>query len=96
MVREDREIVIERAFQREGGSTDRPQNRWWGCEVQFGRGADDLFGLDHTKQMVTRFSQAARTLAGESRPRQLVLEELGLEDEPIYRIGPAHLRESGL
>ena len=38
VVREDREIVLEDAFLREGGSADNPQNRWWGCEVIFGRG----------------------------------------------------------
>ena len=36
VIREDREIVLEDAFLREGGSADNPQNRWWGCEVQFG------------------------------------------------------------
>ena len=33
VVREDREIVLEDAFLREGGSAENPQNRWWGCEV---------------------------------------------------------------
>ena len=63
LVREDREIVLEDAFLREGGSAENPQNRWWGCEVSFGRSCDELFGVDHNKQMVANFTQAARTLA---------------------------------
>ncbi len=50
VVREDREIVLEDAFLREGGSADNPQNRWWGCEVCFRRACDELFGVDHNKR----------------------------------------------
>ena len=77
VVREDREIVLEDAFLREGGSTENPQNRWWGCEVSFRRNCDELFGVDHNKQMVANFTQAAKTLARDDRPRQVVLERDG-------------------
>ena len=86
VVREDREIVLEVAFLREGGSADNPQNRWWGCEVLFRRDCDELFGVDHNKQMTANFTQAARTLARDDRPRQTILDELGIEDDIIYTI----------
>lgn len=86
VVREDREIVLEGAFLREGGSTDLPQNRWWGCEVNFRRRCDELFGVDHNKQMVANFTQAARTLARDDRPTQVILDEMGIEEDAIHKI----------
>ena len=86
VVREDREIVLEDSFLREGGSAENPQNRWWGCEVSFWRSSDELFGLDHNKQMVANFTQAAKTLARDDRPNQTILDELGLDDDLIYEI----------
>ncbi|MYB49150.1 MAG: hypothetical protein F4X72_07765 [Dehalococcoidia bacterium] len=86
VVREDREIVLEDAFLREGGSAENPQNRWWGCEVSFRRSCDELFGVDHNKQMVANFTQAAKTLARDDRPRQVVLDEMGVDDDTIYTI----------
>ena len=86
VVREDREIVLEDAFLREGGSAENPQNRWWGCEVQFFRGCDELFGVDHNKQMAAHFTQAARTLARDDRPNQVILDELGLDEDRIHEI----------
>ena len=86
VVREDREIVLEDAFLREGGSAENPQNRWWGCEVSFRRSCDELFGVDHNKQMVANFTQAAKTLARDDRPRQAVLDEMGVDDDTIYTI----------
>ena len=86
VVREDREIVLEDAFLREGGSTENPQNRWWGCEVCFLRSCDELFGVDHNKQMVANFTQAAKTLARDDRPNQIILDELGIDDDLIYEI----------
>lgn len=86
VVREDREIVLEDAFLREGGSDDRPQNRWWGCEVSFSKSCDDMFGVDHNKQMVANFTQAAKTLARDDRPNQVILDEMGIDNELIYEI----------
>ena len=86
VVREDREIVLEDAFLREGGSTENPQNRWWGCEVHFRRSCDELFGLDHNKQMVANFTQAARTLARDDRRDQEIIDELELGDDFIYNL----------
>ena len=86
VVREDREIVLEDAFLREGGSSENPQNRWWGCEVFFRRGCDELFGVDHNKQMVANFTQAAKTLARDDRPNQTILDEMGIDDDLIHNI----------
>ncbi len=86
VVREDREIVLEDAFLREGGSAENPQNRWWGCEVRFGRTCDELFGVDHNKQMAANFTHAAKTLARDDRPTQVILDDLGIDDDIIYEI----------
>ena len=86
VVREDREIVLEDAFLREGGSAENPQNRWWGCEVHFGRNCDELFGVDHNKQMAANFTHAAKTLARDDRPNQVILDEMGIDDDIIYTI----------
>ena len=79
-------ITLDNSFMREGGSGTNPENRWWGCEVNFGRGLDELFGIDHNKQMVSHFSQAARDLSADDRPRQRVLDEMGMDDDKIYEI----------
>ena len=86
VVREDREVVLERAFQREGGSQHNPLNRWWGCEIQFRRSCDELFGVDHNKQMVSNFTEAAKTLAQDDRDNQIILDELGLDENIVYEI----------
>ena len=86
VIREDREIVLEDAFLREGGSADNPQNRWWGCEVHFRRSCDELFGVDHNKQMTANFTDAAKTLARDDRPNQVILDEMGIDDDIIYTI----------
>ena len=86
VVREDREIVLEDAFLREGGSAENPQNRWWGCEVYFRRDCDELFGLDHNKQMVANFTQAAKTLARDDRANQVILDEMGIDEDIIHTI----------
>ena len=90
VVRENREILLEHFFNTEGGGGSLPQNRWWGCEVRFGSGCDDLFGVDHNKQMVTYFSRAVRdTSEGESR--QQTLDDLGVGENDIYAIA-SHIR----
>ncbi len=86
VVREDREIVLEGAFLREGGSATNPENRWWGCEVRFSRDCDELFGIDHNKQLAIRFSQAAKLLAQDDRQTQVILDEVGVEEDDIHRI----------
>ena len=36
--------------------------------------------------MVTHFTQAAKTLARDDRPNQVILDEYGVEDDPLYHI----------
>ena len=92
VVRENREIILEHFFNTEGGGGSLPQNRWWGCEVRFGSGCDDLFGVDHNKQMVSYFSRAVRdTSEGEGKSRQQTLDDLGVGENDIYAIA-AHIR----
>ena len=84
VVRENREILLDNSFVREGGRGSIPMNRWWGCEVRFGSGCDDLFGVDHNKQVVVTFSNAAKELLNSEGDTQNVLE--GVENDDIYRI----------
>ncbi len=86
VVRENREILVDNSFVREGGRGDIPMNRWWGCEVRFNRNCDDHFGIDHNKQMVVTFSNAARELLNSEGDTSAILRDLGVEEDPIYRI----------
>ena len=93
VVREDREIILEDAFLREGGSAENPQNRWWGCQVLFFRACDELFGVDHNKQMVSNFTQAAKTLARDDRSNEVILDEMGIDDEDIIHVIVGDIRD---
>lgn len=87
VIRENREILLENFFITEGGGGSVPENRWWGCEVNFGSGCDDLFGVDHNKQMVSHFSRAVQDLAaGDGRSAQKTLEDLAAGENDIYAI----------
>lgn len=87
VVRENREILLDNSFVREGGRGSIPMNRWWGCEVRFGSGCDDLFGVDHNKQVVVAFSNAAKELLNNDEDdTQKLLAELGVENDDIYKI----------
>lgn len=76
VVREDREILLQDLFIREGGGGALPQNRWWGCEVKFGSGCDDLFGVDHNKQMAAHFSSIAKDVSDSVEADSDVKEEI--------------------
>ena len=60
IVRANRELLLDPNFLPTGGG--QRENRWWGCEIRFEPGLDDLFGVDQNKQMATRISNAARAL----------------------------------
>lgn len=85
IVREDRELLLERSFVGAGARRDEPQHRWWGCEVRFTSGCDDLFGVDHNKQMAAAFSDVAQELAGSDRRDDQLRFQLGA-DPQIYDI----------
>ena len=94
VVREDREILLENFFITEGGGGSLPQNRWWGCEVRFGSGCDDLFGVDHNKQMVSYFSRAVQDISeGDGESRQQTLDDLGVGENDVYAIA-SHIRST--
>ena len=86
VVRANREILVDNSFVREGGRGSIPMARWWGCEVRFNEDCDDLFGIDHNKQMVVAFSNAAKELFNSDSDTQEILKALGAADDPIYRI----------
>lgn len=90
VVRENREILMENFFSRRGGGNSIPQNRWWGCEIRFGQGADSLFGIDHNKQMVANLSRAFKDLYegmsdNEIGGAEAVIDDLGFDDD-IYKM----------
>ena len=68
-------------------------NRWWGCEVSFTSGCDDLFGLDHNKQMVSQFSRAATDLSSSDQSTQVALDDLEVGEDDVYRIA-ADIRDT--
>ena len=87
IVRADRELLLDRSFLPELGG--ERENRWWGCEIRFGPGLDDTFGVDHNKQMATHLSNAARALVADrgGRTDSEKVEELGIdEDDPAYPV----------
>ena len=87
VVRENREILLENFFNTEGGGGSLPQNRWWGCEVRFGSGCDDLFGVDHNKQMVAYFSRAVKDISeSDGSSRQRTLDDLGVGEDDVYAV----------
>ena len=56
--------------------------------MHFRRSCDELFGVDHNKQMAANFTQAAKILARDDRSTQVILDELGIDidDDIIYTI----------
>lgn len=85
IVRENREVALDDFFVRGGASgagSGIPQNRWWGCEVRFDRGCDDLFGVDHNKQMASHFTSATKDLFNSDANSNL-LDELGVGDDDV-------------
>ena len=86
IVREDRELLLEKAFAGSGARREQPQNRWWGCEVRFGSGCDDLLGVDHNKQMTATLSDIAEMLATSDLPDDDILADRDPDDEIVYQI----------
>ena len=85
IVREGRELLLERSFVGAGARREEPQHRWWGCEIRFEAGCDELFGVDHNKQMAAAFSDIAQEVAGSSRRDDQLEEEIGA-DPYLYAI----------
>lgn len=94
MVREDREVVIDDSIlNRETGGGGLPQNRWWGCEVKFNAGCDDLFGIDHNKQMTSHLSGALKELSRSDLSDTQLRDEIDANESDIYEVAE-HIRRT--
>ena len=71
VVREDRELMTLPPLNNAGD----PRHRWYGCELRFGRGCDDLFGVDHSKQLAARLQAVHSSVQRSSRDRNTDVEE---------------------
>ena len=58
VMREDRELMTLPVLNAIGDQ----RNRWWGCEIKFTRDCDDLFGVDHSKQLAARLQAVHRSV----------------------------------
>jgi hypothetical protein len=56
VVRADRELELDPAWT----TTYEPRERWWGVEVAFEPGLDELFGVSNNKQSARNFAEAAK------------------------------------
>lgn len=81
IVREERELLLDKSFVGAGARREEPQNRWWGCEVRFDAPCDDLFGVDHNKQMAAAFTDLAQELAGATDRNSGLKDELGVDPQ---------------
>ena len=58
VVREGRELMTLPPLNSLGDT----RHRWWGCELRFNRNCDDLFGVDHSKQLAARLQAVHRSV----------------------------------
>ena len=94
VVRENREVLLDDSLlNTEAGGHGLPQNRWWGCEVKFGSGCDDLFGIDHNKQMASHFSRALKELSETNRSDTEARDEIDANESDIYEVAE-HIRRT--
>lgn len=56
VVRAGRELELDPAWT----TTYEPRERWWGVEVSFEPGLDELFGVSNNKQSARNFAEAAK------------------------------------
>lgn len=61
VVRAGRELELDPAWT----TTYDPRERWWGVEVAFEPGLDELFGVSNNKQSARNFAEAARLDSGQ-------------------------------
>ena len=71
VVREGRELMTLPPLSNLGD----PRHRWWGCEVRFNRACDDLFGVDHSKQLAARLQAVHRSVQRTDRDSNIDNEE---------------------
>ncbi len=71
VVREGRELMTLPPLNNLGD----PRHRWWGCELRFNRGCDDLFGVDHSKQLAARLQAVHRSVQRADRSTSNIDDE---------------------
>src|SRR5262249_39582997 len=80
VVRAGRELELDQGWT----SSYDPRERWWGVEVSFEPGLDDLFGVSNNKQFARNFAEAARLDAeglAKSHDGSIMQAKLALEEE---------------
>lgn len=90
VVRAGRELELDQGWI---NSYD-PRERWWGVEVSFDPGLDDLFGVSNNKQFARNFAEAGRLDAealakdheGRITQAKLALEEEGDPIAPLLDV----------
>ena len=71
VMREGRELMTLPPLQNLGD----PRHRWWGCELQFNRNCDELFGVDHSKQLAARLQAVHKSIQrGDTSEEQIFSE----------------------
>jgi hypothetical protein len=80
LMRADRELDLDEALV----IGYDPRERWWGVEVDFPPGLDEIFGVTNNKQSARNFSEVANNLrtltAGEDQQR--VFDEMAEDEDP--------------
>lgn len=83
ILRAGREIELDRSWAKFG----EPRERWWGLEIDFPPGLDELFGVTNNKQSARNFSEMAKLdidefLETEGKSYQEMKADLSEEDDP--------------
>ena len=83
VVRAGRELELDPAWT----NTYDPRERWWGVEVRFDPGLDELFGVSNNKQTARNFAEAAkmdtRALEKEFGSITAAMDHLKEEGDPV-------------
>jgi len=82
VVRAKRELELDTSWAMQGD----PRERWWGVEVEFSPGLDDLFGVTNNKQSARNFAEWAHKSVDEmltgGKTITAIKEEFARDDDP--------------
>lgn len=81
LVRADRELELDVSLVNQHDTRER----WWGVEVEFSPGLDEVFGVTNNKQMATHFKEIASNLdeiASDAKSIAELRERMSEEDNP--------------
>lgn len=84
VVRAGRELELDPAW----ATTYEPRERWWGVEIAFDPGLDELFGVSNNKQSARNLAEAARIdttalIKEHGGSMQAAREALRAEEDPL-------------